>query len=335
MILNLDNLKKIEFNKSGIYKLENIYTHNVYIGQSNNIRKRLREHLMYTKTNDYKRENSSLIDAYNKYGENCFDFEIVEYCDLDVLNDKEILWIKYYNSYSDGYNQTIGGQDNFGHHNYSEEERKYLSDLKNPKSVLKIDFDGNIIDEYWSVAHASKLNNIDSRGIYSCCNKGISKTVKGYIWIYKDDYSKFDLSYYLNRKQKKSIEQYDLYGNLIKIWNHGCEVTKGGFVPSEVNSCCNHHRPTAHGFIWKFSDDINFKITKEYCEEIRNRLNKVKRQKICKIDMNNNIVEIYNSLREAGRNGYSYDCISKCCKGLKETYKGYKWKYYDEELNIF
>lgn len=43
MILNLDNLKVIDWNISGIYKIENIYSGNIYIGQSKDIRKRLRE----------------------------------------------------------------------------------------------------------------------------------------------------------------------------------------------------------------------------------------------------------------------------------------------------
>lgn len=43
------------------------------------------------------------------------------------------------------------------------------------------------------------------------------------------------------------------------------------------------------------------------------------------------IVAIHNGIREAARkvNGGS-GAITKCVKGKKATYKGYKWFYYDE-----
>ena len=119
---------------------------------------------------------------------------------------------------------TSGGQEGYRGKDWSDEERKHFSDIRNPEPVLQIDFSGNIIKEFWSVAQASKLNGIDGRGIYSCCNKGISKTAGGYIWIYKKDYDSFDLNYYLDRKQKKPVEQYDMDGNLI------LEIMRSHFV---------------------------------------------------------------------------------------------------------
>ena len=42
---------------------------------------------------------------------NNFTFQIVELCRQDELNDREIYWIKHYNSFKDGYNQTLGGNE--------------------------------------------------------------------------------------------------------------------------------------------------------------------------------------------------------------------------------
>ena len=38
-----------------------------------------------------------------------FNFSIIEECRRDELNEKEIYYIEYYNSYYEGYNQTLGG----------------------------------------------------------------------------------------------------------------------------------------------------------------------------------------------------------------------------------
>lgn len=88
----------------GIYKFESKKTHKVYIGQSVNINKRKWEHLNNP-------SNNSLIDKRLKeYGEEAFDFEILELCKPEELDEKEKYWINYYDSYKNGYNLTKGGR---------------------------------------------------------------------------------------------------------------------------------------------------------------------------------------------------------------------------------
>lgn len=95
----------------GIYKIENLINHHKYIGQSVNIHSRWRRHCA-----DAKNENqtSSLYQAIKKYGIENFSFEILEECPRDLLDEREKYWIKFYNSYFDGYNETLGGQDALG-----------------------------------------------------------------------------------------------------------------------------------------------------------------------------------------------------------------------------
>lgn len=49
--------------------------------------------------------------AIKKYGKSNFTVEVIEEIDSANLNDRERYWIKYYNSYNNGYNSTKGGQD--------------------------------------------------------------------------------------------------------------------------------------------------------------------------------------------------------------------------------
>lgn len=95
----------------GIYKYENKLTHSVYIGQSINITKRKWEH-------ENRPSPTSLIDQrLQEYGTEAFEFEIIEECEPDVLDEREIYWINFYNSYNNGYNQTLGGQAQYGENN--------------------------------------------------------------------------------------------------------------------------------------------------------------------------------------------------------------------------
>lgn len=88
----------------GIYKIENLINGHCYIGQSVDIKRRWRQH-----RTDYKIIDYPLYLAFRKYGLENFSFEIIEECSSDLLNEREIYWIKYYNSYQEGYNQTQGG----------------------------------------------------------------------------------------------------------------------------------------------------------------------------------------------------------------------------------
>lgn len=88
----------------GIYKITNKNNGKVYIGQSNDIERRFNEH---------KKIRSLTIDDYiNVLGADQFDFEILEECSLDDLDQKEQDYIKKYNSKENGYNNQLGGYNN-------------------------------------------------------------------------------------------------------------------------------------------------------------------------------------------------------------------------------
>ena len=47
--------------------------------------------------------------AIRKYGVENFIFEVIEECKIEELNQKEEYWIKKYDTFFNGYNQTLGG----------------------------------------------------------------------------------------------------------------------------------------------------------------------------------------------------------------------------------
>ena len=49
--------------------------------------------------------------AIHKYGKENFIIEEIEKCNQDLLNEREKYWIQFYDSYENGYNSTLGGQD--------------------------------------------------------------------------------------------------------------------------------------------------------------------------------------------------------------------------------
>ena len=98
----------------GIYKIRNTINNKVYIGQAVNIEDRWVEHIYSSLSKNRDEYNYPLYNAFRKYGIGNFNFEILEECNTEDLDEKEIYYIKLYNSNihnqnSHGYNQTDGG----------------------------------------------------------------------------------------------------------------------------------------------------------------------------------------------------------------------------------
>jgi group I intron endonuclease len=132
-----------------IYLVKNSKNKVVYIGQQ-----------IGTKSiESYKGSGLLLNRAYKKYGETYFKREIIEYCDIDELNDKEKSYIKQYNTkFPHGYNLTDGGDGNKGL-KFTKEQKQKVSQSKQgqkypkehgekiSKSKLGIKRDQKVIDK--------------------------------------------------------------------------------------------------------------------------------------------------------------------------------------------
>lgn len=89
---------------TGIYKITNKENGKVYIGQATNLERRLSEH---------KQKRFVPIDMWiNVLGVETFDFEILEECSNDELDEKEQKYVKIYDANHTGYNFQEGGSNN-------------------------------------------------------------------------------------------------------------------------------------------------------------------------------------------------------------------------------
>lgn len=116
---------------TGIYKFENLINGNIYIGQAKDIARRYKDHITRA-NNDFQSNseyNTPIHKAIRKYGIENFSFSIIEECEYSELNDKEIYWINYYNSYKNGYNQTSGGNQSEPSIKFDKEFVKIIQNL--------------------------------------------------------------------------------------------------------------------------------------------------------------------------------------------------------------
>lgn len=73
--------------ESGVYKIINVENNSIYVGSAVNLHRRFVDHRNYLRKGISN--NKKLQNAWNKYGENAFKFEVIEKCDKNVLIEKE------------------------------------------------------------------------------------------------------------------------------------------------------------------------------------------------------------------------------------------------------
>lgn len=200
-----------------IYKITNVINNKCYIGKTiDSIEKRWKEHCHDYQKNDIG--NRPLYLAMRKYGVENFSIEEVESCDISILNEREIYWINFFDSYKTGYNATKGGDGTayvdrdlilklyteyklikqvailtgydvgtiaavLESQGIDKETRKQNAHLTISKPVAKYDLTtGHIIAIYPSIAEAERQNG-KTYHIYDVC-RGRRQSCKGYGWKY-------------------------------------------------------------------------------------------------------------------------------------------------------
>ena len=103
--------------KCGIYVIKNKINNLVYIGQSVDIECRWYAHLRSAKCLHHQDEDTRIHKAMRELGIHNFYYEVLEECPYEKLNEKEIFWIDFFDSYNNGYNMTLGGESNRGETN--------------------------------------------------------------------------------------------------------------------------------------------------------------------------------------------------------------------------
>lgn len=162
----------------GIYKIKNMLNGKIYIGQSKNIHKRWSQHkrlLDHGTHHSYKLQN-----AWNKYGSESFEFEIIERCDEENLNEIEIAYIKKFNAQKQGYNCT----------NQPISDENYI----NIKTIKH-----NLLGECGNVASKKRTILIPIYEVCKCFDIDLRELKMACKFMTRDDYEEYDVFIMVDR----------------------------------------------------------------------------------------------------------------------------------------
>jgi len=140
----------------GIYKITHRESGKCYIGQSVDVFERWKVHSNFGQA---KKRWQHIKHVMLKYGIDKFSFEVIEECDREMLNDREVHWIAHFNSFGEGgYNLTSGGGQGT---TFSEEARAKISASRKGKTTseeTRAKLSASLKDKIHSVEHRANVS---------------------------------------------------------------------------------------------------------------------------------------------------------------------------------
>jgi group I intron endonuclease len=157
---------------SGIYRIINKLDGKVYIGSAVNLKCRKNEH--YRRLVNNKHHSNHLQNAWNKYGKDNFNFEVIEYVDIiENLIQREQYWMDFYISYDDkyGYNMRPKAESPLGTTKIMPEETKWKISKANSGRIRK---DMRIYNNPRCLLTEKQISNIKTDLLNDVCPKEIA-----------------------------------------------------------------------------------------------------------------------------------------------------------------
>ena len=160
----------------------------MYIGQTcRELKERIKEHLSDSRIKTEPCYNYPFYRAIRKYGETNLIWEVIDNASShEELDQKEIYWIQYYNTYlgnknCNGYNQNMGGSGQCNLVQTEETKQKIrdsISGEKHPNAKLTKD----IVLKILALSKQKQYSQVELSKMFNTSEGTISRILSGLRW---------------------------------------------------------------------------------------------------------------------------------------------------------
>jgi group I intron endonuclease len=334
-----------------IYKIVNTDNDKVYIGQT---RKKLATRWYgHKKAIEGGKGCPLLARAFNSHGVEKFSIELVEECENDKLCEREVFYIKEFNSLAPhGYNADAGGKmgGTFKGHTHTPEtiERwrekvkdQYASpEYKKMRSELTKAYYSNPENRKKQSQRMKEVaNSLEHGHKFRLINDETKEKIRESVNKYyaeccitedrKEAHSKI-----MSKVNGRKIGRYSDTGNLISSYNTITEAAKTyNVVTGTIWAYLNKGRKDKEGYIWKYLDEGSdvanrLKQRKVDKEKLSQALTKANGRIVNQYSLTGKLIATYNSIIEAKvATNIDSSHISAVARGKGQTAGGFIWKY--------
>ena len=191
-----------------VYKITNLINNKCYIGSSIRVQERWQQHKNVAFNSNHKHYHYPLYQAFRKYGLENFSFEILNdnFNSAIEMQDYEKNMIIFFNSLSNGYNQTLETYCPL----LDENIRQQIIESKS-SACAKVNDKEEIIEIYSSYHDAARQNNLIGResAIRNVC-KGLCSSCNGLIFRDIDKEKNIISKPIKNYKGRKAVVAIDI-----------------------------------------------------------------------------------------------------------------------------
>lgn len=227
--------------KSGIYKITNLINGKIYIGSTCSFRDRKSKHK--------NRKNNTLISkSIFKYGWENFKFEVIEYCDTDILIEREQFYLDTYQPFveNNGYNLLRRVEKSWLGYKHTDESKKKMSEKKR-----------NCIP--WNKGKTGvQICSVETRRLMSENRSGEKNGFFGKSHSKRtiDRLSESAKNRDMSLCNKMVLQLDKVTGEIIKIWESISEaaefLTGDKSQSTRISRVCRGKNKTSMGFRWEY-----------------------------------------------------------------------------------
>lgn len=212
-------------NEGGIYKIKNLINGKVYVGKTVNFRKRYVSYKSSYFNNTPRQINTYLRNAIDKTKPENFSFSVLEFCDVDIMAERELFWMVELSS--------------------TDSEKGYNLRMDSSTGMITHDSTREKISKRVKKEYADGTRSVEAVSIF-------------FREMWKDEDLKDQMRQQVSESRRSFFIQSTKNDEIVAIWDGINQVMNHhrDYKWQNVYAACNGNKKNYRGFLWKRVNEL-------------------------------------------------------------------------------